>query len=186
MAPKVKITKDDILNRAVDMVRQRGMGYLNARALAKELECSTQPIFSNYKTMEELYADVIAEANKIYDGFVEAQIGKYPPYKTHGMGYICFAKEEKELFKLLYMRNRTGEYQGDEGLEPIYQMLMSLLGLSLEDAKLFHLETWIFVHGIAANIANNYLELDEELISKMVTDMFEGLKYRFGVQNDKG
>lgn len=185
MAPKVKITKEDILNRAVDMVKQNGIESLNARALAKELECSTQPIFSNYKTMDELYDDLIAEANKIYNSFVEAQTGKYPIYKTHGMGYICFAKEEKELFKLLYMRNREGEYQGDEDLQPIYQMLMELLGVSLEDAKMFHLETWLFVHGIASTIASNYLDLDVELISNMITDVFEGLKCKYGVKNDK-
>ncbi|MBR5514758.1 MAG: TetR/AcrR family transcriptional regulator [Clostridia bacterium] len=181
MPPKVKISKEDILNKAVDMVRQKGIESINARALAKELECSTQPIFSNYKNMDELYADIICKANGIYEGFVEKQREKYPPYKAHGMGYVCFAKEEKELFKLLYMRNRSGEYQGDKELMPIYEMLVSLLGISLENARLFHLESWVFVHGIASITASDYLDLDIELISSMITDNFEGLKHRFGV-----
>ena len=29
--------------------------------------------------------------------------GKYLPYKANGMVYIRFAREEKELFKLLFM-----------------------------------------------------------------------------------
>ena len=33
----------------------------------------------------------------------------YPPYKAMGMGYIRFAAEERELFRLLFMRDRSGE-----------------------------------------------------------------------------
>ena len=35
--------------------------------------------------------------------------GQYPPYKASGMAYIRFAREQRELFKLLFMRDRTNE-----------------------------------------------------------------------------
>ena len=54
MPPKVKITKEDIIRTAVDLVRQRGIDAINARAIATALSCSTQPIFSNFATMDEL------------------------------------------------------------------------------------------------------------------------------------
>lgn len=31
--------------------------------------------------------------------------GEYPPYKASGMAYIDFARREKHLFRLLFMRN---------------------------------------------------------------------------------
>ena len=54
MAPKIKITKNDIISTAIAIVREKGSEALNARAVASSLECSTQPIFSNFKDMKEL------------------------------------------------------------------------------------------------------------------------------------
>ena len=54
MPPKVKITKEDILKAALDLLRQSGETALCARGLAAALGSSTQPIFSNFATMDEL------------------------------------------------------------------------------------------------------------------------------------
>jgi len=48
------------------------------------------------------------------------------------------------------------------------------------EAKLFHLEMWAFVHGIAAMMATGFLDLDRELVSRMLTDAYQGLRLRFG------
>ena len=106
--------------------------------------------------------------------------GKYPPYKASGMAYIRFAKEEKELFKLLFMRDRSGERVGEnkEEIRPLLEIIRQNLGLS--DAYFFHLEMWIYVHGIATMLATSYLELDEEFISRVMTDGYEGMKARYG------
>ena len=59
--------------------------------------------------MEEVSQAVIQAANTIYQNFLNAEMknSAYPPYKASGMGYIRFAKEERELFKLLFMRDRS-------------------------------------------------------------------------------
>ena len=90
MPPKVKITKEEITAAALELLRQRGMEAINARAVAKELGCSTQPIFSNYSTMTELFADVLAAAYTEYSQWTGQQMkmGRYPPYKASGMAYI--------------------------------------------------------------------------------------------------
>ena len=98
------------------------------------------------------------------------------------MAYIRFAKEEKELFKLLFMRDRSGERVGEnkEEIRPLLEIIRQHLGLSEEDAYFFHLEMWIYVHGIATMLATSYLELDEEFISRVITDGYEGMKARYG------
>lgn len=183
MPPRVRITKEDILNKAVEVVQRSGEDALNARMLAKELECSTQPIFSNYATMEQLRHDVLLYANKFYESYVEEKMksGKYPGYKASGIAYICFAREEKELFKLLYMRDRSNELISENEADNVAEALCEYLGLTLDAARLFHLESWMFVHGIAVTLASGFLSYDDEMISNMLTDVFEGLKYRFGV-----
>lgn len=180
MPPKVKITKEEILRTAVDMVRKKGAESLGARALATELDCSTQPIFSNFTSMEDLRLSVIAEADRLCEEYIkkETESGKYPPYKASGMAYIRFAGEEKELFRLLYMRNRSGEVipeETDLG-NRMEGMVQSQTGLKSDEARLFHLEMWAAVHGIAVMLATGFLELDEALIARMLTDIYQALK----------
>ena len=105
MPPKVKTTKEHIISAAVEIVRENGAEALNARTVAARLGCSTQPVFSNFATMEDLRLAVAIKANALYETYMQQEIesGKYPVYKASGMAYIRFAKEEKELFKLLYM-----------------------------------------------------------------------------------
>jgi AcrR family transcriptional regulator len=59
MPPKVKITKKDIINTTISLVREGGADAINARGIANALNCSTQPIFSNFDSMEDLERSVL-------------------------------------------------------------------------------------------------------------------------------
>ena len=183
MPPRVRVTKEEIVRAATDLVRAEGMECLNARRIASALGCSTQPIFSNFGSMEELRAAVIEDAERIYGERTDAEIarGEYPPYKASGMAYIRFAAEERELFRLLYMRDRSREEIPEStGLnDRMTGMVEGNTGLGQERARLFHLEMWAFVHGIAVMSATNYLKPDTELVSRMLTDAYQGLKKRY-------
>ena len=183
MPPKRKITKADIVEAGMSIVRKQGAGALNARSVALDLGCSTQPVFSNFASMEELKQAVVAAAEALCQEYIkrETDSGQYPVYKASGMAYIRFAKEEKELFKLLYMRDRTEEVipqETDTGNQ-IELIVQQNTGLCKEEAGLFHLEMWAYVHGIAAMTATGYLELEWELISRMLTDVYQSLKKQF-------
>lgn len=188
MTPKVRITREQILNAAVAIVRSSGEEALNARSLAAALDCSTQPLFSNFASMEELRQAVIDEADRLCREYIdrEVQKGLYPPYKASGMAYIRFAKEEKELFRLLYMRSREKEAipQETELGSRMESLVSTNTGLSGGRTKLFHLEMWAFVHGVASMLATDYLDLDWELISTMLTDAYQGLKKRYEQEED--
>ncbi len=174
MPPKFMFTKDEITNAALNVTRKRGQSGLTARALAEELECSVKPIFGLFRNMEEVRKEVIKSADKLYQSYLKEDMerGKYPPYKAAGMAYIRFAKEEKELFKLLFMRDRSFETKEDnmEDIMPILKIIEKNIGLSKKRAYDFHIEMWIFVHGMATMTATNYLDLDETYISEVLTD----------------
>ena len=180
MPPKIKVTKENILSAAVELVRECGAEALNARALAKKLGSSTQPIFSNYTSMEELKQEVIKSAEGIYKNYLNADMekGEYPPYKASGMSYIRFAGEQQELFKLLFMRVRTDEQIPDsfDGINPIIEIIQRNTGLDRKAAELLHLEMWSCVHGIAVMTATGFLKLDTVTVSQMLTDIYSGLK----------
>ena len=92
-----------------------------------------------------------------------------------------FYGEEKELFKLLFMHDRSqgNVEEVNEAVKPFVELLQKKMGLNKEDAYLLHLEMWMYVHGIAVTIATSYLKWDREYISRMLTDGFEGIKSRF-------
>lgn len=180
MPPKVKITREDVINAAIEIIRKSGLAAVNARSISAALGSSTQPIFSNFSSMQELNDAVLSRAHEIYQEYADlkALAGKYPEYKAMGMAYIGFAKDEGELFKLLFMRDRSNEpSNGEDGLFDSAALgVQKSLGISKERAVLFHLKIWTFVHGIATMIATNYLELDTGIISQMLTDIYQSQK----------
>ncbi len=186
MPPKVKVTKEDIINAAVDIVRESGAQAINARMVASVLNCSTQPVFSNFATMDELRLAVLEKADILCKEYMrrEVESGEFPIYKANGMAYIRFAKEEKELFKLLYMRDRSGEFipEGTELTVEMESIVHNNTGLSGAAAKLFHLEMWAYVHGIATMFATGFFVLDWELVSRMLTDSYQGLRKQYGME----
>ena len=182
MAPKVKITEKSIVETAIELIRSNGESAINARAIASALNCSTQPIFSNFSTMDELKNATGSYAYGIYLEFLKNEINseKYPKYKAMGMAYIRFAREEKELFKFLFMRDRRGEELSPTAdFNESVDILVGANSITKEEANLMHLEMWTFVHGVATMIATSFCILEEELISKMLSDIYNGLRSKY-------
>lgn len=183
MPPKFKFTREQIVAAALEVTRKKGITGLTARGLAAELGSSAKPIFGLFQNMEEVQREVVSAANTLYQSYIKKGMAdnKFPPYKASGIAYIQFAKEEKELFKLLFMRDRTDEKieENREEIRPILDLIMKNLGIDENEAYFFHLELWLYVHGIATMIATNYLEWDIEFIDKALTDAYQGLKNRY-------
>ncbi len=179
MPPKVKFTKDEIIKAGLDLVRVGGMDALTARGLGEKLGSSAKPIFGYFNGMEELSAEVKKAAFSLYNSYITDGMasGKYPPYKASGMAYIEFARRERELFKILFMCDRSGEVPAEdrESIRPILDTIMNAIGISEDEAYLLHLEMWLYVHGVATMIATGYLDWNEEFVSSSLTDIYKGL-----------
>ncbi len=177
-------TKEQVVGAALELTREKGFAAVSARALGEKLGTSSRPVFSHFENMAEVQRAIIAAANEVYQDYRrrETASGKYPPYKASGMAYIRFAREERELFKLLFMRDRSGEAikENPEEMDALIGLVSRQIHTDRERAKLFYLEMWVYVHGIATMLVTNYLDWDEELVSRSVTDVYEGLKRRYG------
>ena len=183
MPPKAKFTREEIVRAALELTKEQGRAGLTARARAAALGCSAKPIFGLFQNMEEVQREVWIAANGLYQDYLRQDMssGQYPPYKASGMAYIRFAKEERELFKLLFMGDQSEEARRtqDRQLQPILDLIQKSLGFSRENAYRFHLELWIFVHGMAAMIATSYLDWDADFISGALTDTYTALKRHY-------
>lgn len=184
MPPKVRFTREEIIRAALDITRESGSEALTARSLAARLGCSVKPIFGLFRSMEEVQQEVLSAGYRLYGQTIAQamEAGKYPPYKASGMAYIAFAQQEKPLFRLLFMRDRSPEDAsprlGDD-VEPLLDLIQRAAGISRESARMFHLEMWIYVHGIASMAATSFLDWDTELISASLTDVYMGVLARF-------
>jgi len=180
MPPKNKFTREEITDASLAVVRRDGIGALTARAVAEELQSSTKVIFGLFRNMEELESEVVKAAYERYFRFLreDAEKGEYPPYKAVGMAYIRFAGEEKELFRLLFMHGGRPDGTFGEDTEFAVQMIMKANGFTREQAELLHLEMWVCVHGIAVMTATSYLKLDRDLVSRILTDVYQGVRKR--------
>ncbi len=181
MPPKFKFTKMQIVAAALDIARQEGLCAVTARSVGQALDSSSKVIFSLFQNMEELQKEVIKAAYDRYLSFLQQDIdsGKYPPYKAMGMAYIRFAIEEKELFKLLFMCDRpeSDEISGQD-FDRSVEIIQEVNGISMEQATLMHMEMWVCVHGIATMHATSFLILEEDLISRILSDTYFGLRHR--------
>lgn len=190
MPPKFRFTRDEIVSAALEVTRHGGIEGLTARSLAAKLGCSVKPIFGLFKNMEEVQQAVCAAANALCQKTLEQAMrsGQYPPYKASGMAYIRFAREEKELFKLLYMRDRSHEAISEdrESIRPLLQLIQSNLGVDEDAAYWFYLEMWLYVHGIATMLATSYLDWDEAFVSRALTDAYNGMKHCYQEGNPYG
>ena len=188
MPPKIKITKEEIVKTSIELIRKNGEQAVNARAIASLLNCSTQPIFFNFKNMDELLKESMICTYNIYLNFIknEVESKKYPEYKAFGMAYVRFAKEEPQLFRFLFMRDRTGEdFLPTADFSASVELIMKANDITKEQAELLHLEMWTCVHGIAVMMATSFLALDWELISDILSDIYHGLqkKQLLGAKN---
>ena len=183
MPPKVKVTKEKIVQAAVNIIRQSGPAAINARTLAAALNCSTQPIFSNFATMEELHRAVTEKALHLYQEYTAREMAcqEHPSYKASGIAYIRFAKEERELFKLLFMCDQSdwGSSADPKLFDDMVTFVQGYTGFSQEDARLFHLELWACVHGIATMFATGFVDLPWDVVSRMTSDVYLGLRKQF-------
>ena len=188
MPPKAKINKQDVIKTALALAQNGGESAINARDVASALGCSTQPVFSNFATMEELIKAVRTQAYALYSEYLSREVSasKYPEYKAFGMAYIRFAEQEKNLFKMLFMCDRRGQdLTPTADFRASVDVISRSLDVDKKTAEQIHFEMWAFVHGIATMFATSFLTLDWDDVSAMLTDVYFGIISRRIGGNDK-
>ena len=111
MPPRVKFQKEDIDRAALNVARRAGIDAVTAREVAKELQVSVGPIFTWYETMDQLKAEVYERAKGVYRDYIERGLAGPIPFLGVWQQYLRFAKDEPELYRLLFL-TRPGNVSG--------------------------------------------------------------------------
>lgn len=177
MPPKPKVSKEQILQQALALVRERGAGALTAKALAARLSCSTQPVFWHFANMDELKAAVYREALAVFGQYLRRPHENVSEYMAVGLNYIHFAMEEKQLFRCLFMGDlgHADVFGAKVEMEYILGVIEHNDSITGENAQIIYREMWLFSHGIAAMIASGSAEFSEEELQTMLGHVYRGL-----------
>jgi len=176
MPPTVRFTRDAVLHAACQLMRREGMEALNARAIAKELGGSTQPIFRLFTNMEDLHRELILYVARQFQAHAEEDMAQSDsPYIQLCTTYLLYGRDEPELFKLLFMRDRVseGQYSNQTNFDLVFNIIKKETPLDDETALRFFERTWLFIHGLAVCIATKYIPCqDERYLISMVKEAY--------------
>ncbi len=176
MPPTVRFTRDAVLHAACQLMRREGIEALNARAIAKELGGSTQPIFRLFTNMEDLHRELILYVARQFQAHAEADMAQSDsPYIQLCTTYLLYGRDEPELFKLLFMRDRIseGQYSDQTNFDLVFNIIKKETPLDDETALRFFERTWLFIHGLAVCIATKYIPCqDERYLISMVKEAY--------------
>lgn len=176
MPPTVRFTRDAVLHAACQLMRREGMEALNARAIAKELGGSTQPIFRLFTNMEDLHRELILYVARQFQAHAEADMAQSDsPYIQLCTTYLLYGRDEPELFKLLFIRDRVseGQYSDQTNFDLVFNIIKKETPLDDETAMRFFERTWLFIHGLAVCIATKYIPCqDERYLISMVKEAY--------------
>lgn len=178
MPPKSKITKEMVIDAAFSIARETGWENISARAVAKRLKCSTQPVMYCFSTVEELKKAAYERADSFHTEYL-MRIKSPQILLEIGLNYIGFAAEEPRLFRFLFQSNYfTGlsiiDMIDADDLSPVLTAMQQGMNLDLERTKEVFVTLFMFVHGYASLIANNSIKYDEKLISRQLERVYRG------------
>lgn len=173
MAPRVKFTREEFAEAGLSVVRKKGFSALTAQALAEELKSSTRPIFTCFGTMDELKAEVYAAAEAVYKEYEGVGLKHPIPFLGVGLQYIRFAKEDPELYRLLFLTSGTefgGVMTSMKYLQNmIRESLMRIYKIDSKTADFYFRDLWLVVHGLATLIVTGDCPYSDDEISQILT-----------------
>ncbi len=175
MPPKPKYTREEIINAALDMVREKGVDAITARDLGTKLNTSARPIFTAFENMEDLKNAVTDAGVEMFKEYSKNFTDYTPAFKQMGMQIISFAAKEPKLFEFLFMHKNPEAVQGLKTVEDTcVEVISKDYGLGCEQARMLFEQVWIFTFGLATLSAMKVYEYTEEQISDMLTREFTG------------
>lgn len=181
MPPKPKYTKEEIVNAAYELTREKGIDAVVAREVGKRLNTSSSPIFTLWNSMEELKMEVWMLAKQKYQAYMEDIFDYTPAFKEYGMRCVRFAAEEPNLYRMLFLTERENHspyLRFKEEFGTLYARLVEEIRksfeLSGEDAEELLNQMIIFANGIAAFLITDKRSFSEESVSRHLSQVCIG------------
>ena len=152
---------------------------MSARSIARKLGSSTMPIYSHFRSLDSIEEQIRVRARELQKQY---QKRKYTGHTLLDLavGYIVFARDEKNLFRFLYLERP--EYIRPEDMPRMRESFLSEFGEHSEEVTSLgelHADsqqelmqyTWVFTHGLATLVNSGALSAcSDEMLKQMLMD----------------
>ena len=176
MARKTQVSKEIILQEALEMLIRDGYSAINIKTLSKEIGCSTQPLVWHFENMAGLRKALAEYALNYANGKMRSCVQNgMDAFAGVGMAYINLAFDEPNLFQYLYMSGESELRAGGFDVLVHAEANAAMAAQIADDLKIpkanvssFFQNTMIYTHGLACFVASGVITSSKEEVIRMV------------------
>ena len=157
MPPKTKFTQKDIIDKAFEIAKEKGLSHITARSVADRLHSSVAPIYVNFSTIDDLVQAVVKQVFIMSEELLEKEQGQ-SNFEKMGKASLKFAREYPDLFRELVIQPNPYISSYEDIENSLVEALMqdeTMDGLTYDEAKRLMLKMRAFQTGFSVMIANN-------------------------------
>lgn len=136
------ISKDIIIEEAIQLIEQSGKPEISMRALAEHLRVRTPSLYNHVRSVDELLACVSSRAaGQLKEALLAAMASKRPDEAVYALAnaYRGFAKEHKGLYQIIMassgLTGSDGHPAAGAMIDPVME---ALAGYSLTREQVMH------------------------------------------------
>lgn len=188
MSRTIKFSKEELLNKSVEFIKEYGYSNLTVRELAKYIGCSTQPIFKNYENFDVYKEDLKIKLREDYNYFINKYVDKNDYLYTISLAYALYAKKQPKIFSSLFMADLAGSRTVREVLDTkrnkeTIDSMINKYNISLEKAEKVYRDVRFYTHGISSQLAVKSIKLTDSEIENLIKNNIDmnlrGIKNEF-------
>jgi len=185
MPAKKLVSKETIINASLSILEENGSKAINARDIARYLNCSTQPIYKNFKNMDELKTELKRKCQEKYFEYVKSS-KEATLFLKFLASLVFFSYDYPNFFKYLYMDTPYIETPDELAFKEDLLLKITEVGhINKEQASKFYMGGFIVAYGVASQIATGYIKWEKPQIEQILNETFKALKvYVRGDENE--
>lgn len=190
MPRKPKFTREEVLRSAFDIARKRGLEAVTAASVAANMGYTGSSLFTHFESMDEIRQEVYLMAKQKAADFFEGSMDYSPAFKELGMRWIRFAKNEPNLYRMLFAGNPFTHTEDvatefEEIFKPIQKEVAKTFDITEDNASRLMSGCITQANGIALAIINGFGEdYTEERLSEELSNICIGMVLLFKVKDE--
>lgn len=165
-------SKEIIIAKGLEIVRRGGEEALTARALSTALGCSLSPVFTVFENMGEIKAGVRQAASDLFADYVEDVTDYMPAFKEFGLRLVRFAREERNLFNLLFLNRGYAVLDLPRKAKECLDGIEGDYGLQPDQVALLFRQMWIFACGLAILSSQSPESYPDDVVGETISRQF--------------
>lgn len=193
MGRKTQVSKDVILQAALEMLIRDGYSAINIKTLSKEIGCSTQPLVWHFENMDGL-RKALANYALMYanEKMRPSTNGAINAFEQVGRAYIKMALYQPNLFQFVFL-NGSGCYPTgnasmlieDKDHAELIKIIAKEFQIPEQNAGQCLQNSVIYTHGLATFVATGIMNISEKEIMILIKQAVDNFLIQAGVPLEK-